>query len=203
MLFSLFCRRKPQRRSSARVAKRHSAEQLEIRSLLTGNIAVSLRSGALTIVGDVQDNQIEVTQPTPGTIRVQGLDGTTVNGRAASVTTGVRHMTFQMTQGGADQVAMQGPVSIAGNLRATLGDGDFNLEGSGGPIEIGRDLFVVAGSQGNVSLLNNVTVRGTTNIRSGGNAVASAGLATLPNFAAAVFSDPLTIDNPYFPFVPG
>ena len=194
---------KPQPRRSLRNRQPVSAEFLEVRTLMTGKVTALLSGGTLTIAGDAKDNQVEITQPTPGTIRVEGLDGTKINGNDFAEISGIRHVTLRLTQGGTDQVAMQGPIKITGNLRATLGAGDFLIEGSAGLIEIGRDLNVVAGPLGNVTLVNEVTVRGSTNIRTGGDTVAAAGLATLPNFGAARFSDSLTIDNPYFPLVAG
>ena len=54
-----------------------------------------------------------------------------------------------------------------------------------------------------MNLRNQVVVRGNTNIRTGGSASTDANLGILPDFAAATFSDPLNIDNPYFPLVAG
>lgn len=194
---------KPQARRSSRMTQSLAAERLEVRNLMTGNVTTMFRNGTLTISGDAQDNQVEVTQPALGTIRVAGLDGTTINGNDSAVIANVRHVTFRLTQGGTDDVAIQGPITVAGNLRATFGNGNFNIEGSGGLIEIGRDLFVVGGQEGNVALLNEVLVRGSTNIQTGGDMTAAAGLSVLPDFDAATFSDSLTIDNPYFPLVVG
>ncbi len=179
-------------------------EALECRWLLDGNVTVGLRSGLLVVSGDSLDNQVEISQPTPGTFRVEGLEGTTVNGQEFREITGlVRNLTIQLRQGGEDHVVIQGPVDIAADLRATMGDGELSIEGSAGPVEIGRNLNFRAGDDGNVTLINEVFVEGDANIRAGGDVVATAGLATLPDFDAANFSDSLTIDNPYFPAVPG
>jgi len=179
-------------------------ELLEQRFMMDGNVTVGLRSGFLVVSGDTLDNQVEISQPTPGTIHVEGLDGTTVNGRGFAEVTGlVRSVTIQLRQGGDDQVTIQGPVAIAADLRASLGDGELTIEGSAGPVEIGRNLAIRAGENGNVTMVNAVSVEGATNIRAGGEVVAASGLTTLPDFDAASFSDSLTIDNPYFPVVPG
>lgn len=179
-------------------------EALEHRLVLDGNVTVGLRSGLLVIAGDSLDNQVEISQPTPGTIRVEGLDGTTVNGQGFTEVGGaVRNVTIQMRQGGVDQLGIQGPVRIAADLRVTLGDGELTIEGSDGPVEIGRNLNIQAGENGNVTMINEVSVGGTASIRAGGSVLAVAGLATIPDFDAARFSDSLTIDNPYFPVVPG
>jgi hypothetical protein len=172
--------------------------------MMDGDVSASLRGGFLLVSGDTLDNQVEISQPTPGTYRVEGVDGTTVNGdEFAEFTSPVRTLTIQMRQGGEDLLTIQGPLKIAGDLRATLGDGELSVEGSAGAVEIGRNLNVRAGENGNVSLLNEVSVGGETNIRAGGEVVAAAAEATLPDFDSATFSDSLTIDNPYFPLVPG
>ena len=132
-------------------------EVLENRLLMDGNVSVGFRSGLLVVSGDTLDNQVEISQPTPGTIRVEGLDGTTVNGREfMDVTGSVRNLSIQLRQGGADQLAIMGPIATAADLRAKMGDGELTIEGSDGPVEVGRDLTVRAGASANVTMINEV-----------------------------------------------
>jgi hypothetical protein len=171
---------------------------------MAGNVSVGLRGGLLSLSGDPLDNQLKISQPAPGMILVEGIEGTTVNGQEfVNVTGSLRHVTILLRQGGEDQLAIHGPVSIPGNLRASLGAGELAIEGTAGPVEIGRDLTIKAGANGNVTILNEVFVDGETDIKVGGTIIAVSGLATVPDFEAATFSDSLTIDNPYFPVIPG
>ena len=179
-------------------------ESLEARNLMAGNVLLTENRLGLTIRGDRLDNQVEISQPTPGTIRVQGLDGTTVNGQPfRDITRLTPNLSILMQQGGADQVALAGPFDLSGDLRATLGRGQFNIEGSAGPVHIGDELVVRTGKDADVTIVNEVVVQGKTDIRAGGEVVVIAGRATVADLASATFSDGLNIDNPYFPLVPG
>lgn len=71
------------RKSNTRLA----VESLEPRWLMAGNVTaevvpMSLGGNAVAIIGDNEANQIRVTEVTAEHIRVQGLEGTTVNGKA-------------------------------------------------------------------------------------------------------------------------
>lgn len=181
----------------------HCVETLETRTLLAGNVLISLNGSGLTIRGDRADNQLEISQPTPGTIRVQGLEGTTVDGQAfREFPNTPKNLSVQMQQGGTDQVGIIGPLELSGDLRAKLGRGQFNVEATAGPVHIGDELFVRTGTAADVTLVNELVVDGKTDIRAGGEVVAISGRATIPTFARATFSDSLNIDNPYFPLVP-
>ena len=67
----------PRRRRSA--ISSQPSEALEDRVLLS-NVTVELRSGDLVIEGDEGDNAVTVSQQGLGFIRVQGHNGTTING---------------------------------------------------------------------------------------------------------------------------
>lgn len=179
-------------------------EPLDRRVMLTGNVMVSLSAGELTVRGDNLENQIGISQPTPGTIRVQGLDGTKVNGRQSVDITGrTSDLSILMQQGGEDQVTVNGPLKLNGDVRATLKQGAFTLEGTKGPVEIGDDLTIRTGAEADVTISNAVHVTGETDIRAGGSVAIVAGRAAIADFHAATFSNSQTIDNPYFPLVPG
>jgi hypothetical protein len=69
-----------------------SIEMLESRRLMAGDVSVSLepaRPGRpptiLRIEGDNAGNQVRVIEQDEGVVRVQGLDGTTINGEAADL----------------------------------------------------------------------------------------------------------------------
>ena len=69
--------------------------------------------------------------------------------------------------------------------------------------QIRGDLLVTAGPDSLVNLHNDVKVGGLTEIESRGEVTAVGGQATVPNFAAASFTNSTNINNPYFPVVPG
>ena len=109
-------------------------EPLDRRVMLTGNVLVSLSAGELTVRGDNLENQIEISQPAPGKIHVRGLDGTKVNGKPSVDITGrTNDLSILMQQGGADQISVNGPLKLAGDVRAMLEQGAFMLEGTKGP----------------------------------------------------------------------
>jgi hypothetical protein len=55
-------------------------EALEDRSVPAGTVTISgWGTGNINVIGDPQDNQIEITQPGgPATLRITGLSGTTL-----------------------------------------------------------------------------------------------------------------------------
>src|SRR5262245_8656042 len=179
-------------------------EALESRCLMAGNVSLGLQAGLLVLSGDALANHVQVSEPAPGRIRVDGLDGTTVNGQGSAEVTGtVSGAALRFEQGGQDQVVIVGPVNVPGKLRIALADGDLTIEGSAGRVRVGSDLVVRGGDNVNVTLVNNVSVRGRTDIAVGGSVTVASGKAAVPDFAAAQFNNSLNIDNPYFPAVPG
>ena len=72
-----------------RNATRLVLESLEPRWLMAGNVTAYLAldnwgsESVLVVEGDSQSNAIRVVEDTPGQARIEGLDGTTVNGMAA------------------------------------------------------------------------------------------------------------------------
>lgn len=179
-------------------------EAMESRLLLAGDVIVSASAGDLVIRGDVEDNQVLITQPDTNTVRIAGLDETTVNGQEFVDLPGLSDdLLIRMRQGGEDHVEIQGGLLVPDALHARLGAGELLIEGSFAPVEIGGDLSVRTGEDGHVTLRNEVETGGATSIDSGGDVSVVGGLATLPDFAAAEFDNSLNINNPYFPLVPG
>ena len=178
-------------------------ETLERRTLLSGNVTTSFRAGDLTLSGDSRDNQVRIARRSSTTTRVTGLEGTRINGRSFVDFTGpLDDLTVSMRQGGEDQVQLQGPLTIAGDLEGAIGDGELIVEGSAGRVQINGDLDLAA-EDGDVKLRNDVVVNGETDLQARGAVTAASNVGIVPNFAAARFTHPLDIDNPYFPLVPG
>ena len=59
--------------------RRLKAERLEQRVVLAGNVDVALSFTELSLVGDADNNAIEVEEISPNQIKVTGLAGTTIN----------------------------------------------------------------------------------------------------------------------------
>src|SRR5262245_23973216 len=98
-----------------------SVETLEGRLLLNGDVTASLQNGNVSVAGDTEANEILISQPSPGTIHIEGLEGTTVNGQASVDLPGVTGgLTILMDQGNEDRAAVQGPFDLRGTLRAKL-----------------------------------------------------------------------------------
>ncbi len=56
-------------------------QKLEDRTLLSGNVSVSLNAGQLTVLGDAADNDLDVVIDQNGGLHFFGFNGTTVNGQ--------------------------------------------------------------------------------------------------------------------------
>lgn len=117
-----------------------------------GNVQAYLSGGNLYIIGDAAANSVALWNVTPNAIRIQG-NGTTVNGSSTALTfaLGAGKSVFINLRGGDDFVILgDNPadtntrsLSILGNLRIDLGDGNNNVG------------------------LENIYVGGTTTIRAG------------------------------------
>lgn len=107
-------------------SRKLSAEALENRRLLAGDVDVFVRRGDLVVVGDRADNSVELRVESSGNVVAVGRDGTTVNGSEAPV------------------VVLEGSV-VSDDLRVQLGRGNDSILIDG--VEITDD-FYVAGAQG-------------------------------------------------------
>jgi hypothetical protein len=178
-------------------------ERLERRLFMDGNVHTAVVDGDLVITGDRDDNSV-IVQRLAGKVRVTGLHGTSIDGGSfKEFSPAFDDLEILMRQGGADDVSVQGGIKINGDLVAYLGEGEMVIEGSAGALQIGEKLIVRGGELGNVHVRNDVIVGGTSDIANGGDVNVAAARAMVPDFAAAHFSHPLAIDNPYFPLVPG
>ena len=185
---------------------RTGVETLERRVLMDGDVSASFDGGVLVITGDDGDNLVRITQPSAGTIRVAGLDDeSTINGEEAVEFDGTLGDVRIDTRpgGGEDVVQIQGAIRIGGDVVARLGEGELVIEGTTGAVDIAGDLIVRPGSAGDVSIRNDVTVHGDTRVKTAGSAGVASTQGILPDIGTATFGDPLNIDNPFFPLVPG
>jgi len=131
---------------------RHRVEILESRTLLAGNVLVSVVDGNLLVRGDHAGNAFEIVgSDTAGAYTIRGLvdaggEATTVNGET--------------------EIAVS---EVAGGVRIATGPGDdvVVLRGDAGPTQIAGNLSVDSGVGDDSIRLENVTVQGHTDINSG------------------------------------
>lgn len=106
-------------------------EALENRSLLAGNVTVSVVNGSLFITGDYQQNYVRIEQPGPNAFRVVATEGTLINGgnNADQTFSGVTNDINIVMKGGWDEVLIgseSSPVQIPRNLNVDCGDTRFD-----------------------------------------------------------------------------
>jgi hypothetical protein len=151
------------------------SEQLESRTLLTGNVLVSLNGANAQLTGDAGNNEFEVVVDN-GSVVVRGLNGTTINSATTDFTLANASTTFPggltASLGDGNDVATIGPgITFTGNvtlygeggsdtLRALTGNyrGDLTLAGHDGATAIVIDGATVSG---------NVSVRGLSTVLAG------------------------------------
>jgi|GEM_PF-389234 len=188
-LKTLTNRRKSNARS--RLARPHDLlEQLESRTLLAGNVQVSLSGVNAQITGDAANNEIEVVVDN-GSVVIRGLNGTTINQGSTAFTLVSGATTFQgslnASLGAGDDIATIGPgitfsrnVSVSGDagadtLRARTGTYNGNLslmggDGAGSIVVDGATVSAnlnVSGQGGMVVSITNSTVRGQLDVATG------------------------------------
>jgi hypothetical protein len=127
-----------------------SFQQLEDRTLMTGNVAANVSLNSLTITGDSNANNIQIEQTSANQFTVIGLGGTTINGKTQQTFT-----------------------NVTKDLKIDLKGGDDNLligSDAGVPptVTIGRDLSVTLGDGNDYADLN-VKVKGNMNVDAGAN----------------------------------
>ena len=172
-------------------------EALEHRRLLAGNVQAAVTGGGdLVIAGDNDGNLIRVTTLASGEFRVDGLDGTTVNGNSSTETfSGVTDdLRINLRNGQNfllfDELSVPDLLSIrtgSGNDRITFnGDGgfaqsiggDLNINtGSGSDgiltilhvadISVGEDLTINTGSGSDSIFLRLIVTDGRVSINTG------------------------------------
>ena len=105
-------------------------ECLEPRRVLAGNVNAFIANQVMTVIGDSQDNQIEISQQSFGRYVVTGVD-TTVNGGndPVIISGGIRHITVVMHDGN-DEVVVLG-VDSPENFTFHGGFGNDRLQTNG------------------------------------------------------------------------
>jgi hypothetical protein len=120
----------PQRkRRRQRNQQPSDAQQLEQRTLLTGNVAASFANGTLTLTSDSTDNEVSVAVRVGGpanTFEVFGAGGTKINGLDSFVVSGVNPLTaiknVKLDFKGGDDV-FRSFLPFTGNVTANMGPG--------------------------------------------------------------------------------
>ena len=108
-----------------------SLQALEDRNMFAGNMLASLVGTHLSIGGDPLDNQVEIAEIAPNTIRVTGLGATTINGAALQVFAAslIEDVSVQTGEGN-DQVIIRN-LSLTdtanGNLKVFSNSGDDQI----------------------------------------------------------------------------
>jgi hypothetical protein len=128
------------------VGKRYklAVESLERRDLMAGNVSVQLRGGALSIVGDDQDNAVLISQPTAGQITVAPANAsTTINGASKPVTHQILGQDVRIqSRGGNDSITFGDKpgqsISFPRNLEIEGGGGDNSVEAIANLVVLGR-----------------------------------------------------------------
>ena len=133
-------------------------ESLEARSLLAGDVVVTLSNNVVKIIGDFEANDIVITGGADGEITVEsGADATTINGGTDPVTVSTQSDLRIQMNGGADIVTFNGN---GGDLQRDLfvegGSGDNTFALTGG-YTIGRRLTITNGAGFDTVTLDEVT----------------------------------------------
>ncbi len=142
-------------------------QRLEKRELLAGDVYFGLSSGDardVIIRGDNLANQIEVSSPAVGQVRVRGLNGTTVNGQSGFVTRTISDDLDIQMLGGNDRVDING-LRVIGQFHSdvsiNMGSGSDNLSiinGTGNAPDVRRNLVINLGSGHDDMFLQNLDV---------------------------------------------
>jgi hypothetical protein len=120
---------------TTRTRARLGCESLEARENPSGNVAVSFGE-VLQLRGDAADNDVRITQSN-GVITVEGLNGTTVNGRAVLRSSALPEKVDVKLSGGNDRL-------ITNGLRAAV---DMNIE-----MDQGHDRVILRNTSAGVNL---------------------------------------------------
>lgn len=125
-----------------------SAEQLEVRIALAGNVTAVVALGNLLVIGSNQGAAITVSQPLAGKITLSG-DGTLINGSSGPVTfSGVTRGLIVTFGSGNDSLTFDetSPITFSGSVIINGGQGSnmiSTLESSPGSLNIGGSLTIL------------------------------------------------------------
>lgn len=100
-------------------------ERLEERAVMAGNVTAMLNNGVLTLIGDNLANEIMAYQTVPGTYKIIGNPGTTVNGGLSFTAPGVTGDLNIMMGEGDDFLQLM--MVVPGNLNIDMGRGNDYL----------------------------------------------------------------------------
>ena len=154
---------------SFRKPRKLAFHSLEERTMMAGDVSVSVVNGDLRIIGDGNANDVAVIQTMQngalvnGSYFVTGRNGTTINGRATAdgvhnTFTGVTR-DFAIAMGGSDDHVTIGP------------DGPgADLYGPNNKVKVPRDIIANLGGGANTLLLNGLNVARNAFISSGNGA---------------------------------
>ena len=151
------------------------SEQLESRTLLTGNVQVSLIGSNAQITGDAANNEIEVVVNN-GSVVVRGLNGTTVNQGSTAFTLAnastMFHGSLTASLGAGDDVATIGPgITFAGNVSVSGNGGADTLRALTGTYN--GNLSLMAGDGASSIVVDGATVSGVLSVNGQGAMVVS------------------------------
>ena len=160
-------RRRNARRQTAGSQSAAEVQVLESRTMLTGNVSVSVQGNNVVLKGDSQDNGLSISAIAGG-VQILGTGGTFVNNSPFMVipNTSISNMSFRM-KGGNDTVVLL--ASVGGNVTGRMGPGSdtFSVTAS-----IGGDLDIKTGSavRGSADVVNisASSIAGDANIKGTG-----------------------------------
>lgn len=160
------------RNHHTRRPSRLAIERLEARENPSGSVTATLSaSGSLSLTGDVNDNDVQISLTAGGAV-VTGLNGTTITangstGASATFNDSVSSLRASL-KGGNDHLSIDSSTGFAlsGSASINLGSGDNTLDlVTNGVLNIGGNLRVRAGTDHDT-----VNIRGGANSSIGGNA---------------------------------
>jgi len=158
----------------ARQSRSARFESLEQRTMMAGDVSVSLTNGSLLISGDVAANGLEIAGLAAGEIRVTGLDAggtaTTINGVATQTFTGVTGSVVINLGDGNDLVNVH-TLFLAGHLVVNAGAGNDTVAlaiNAGNVVSTARELVINGDAGNDVIKLHDVYI-GTSAIITGGD----------------------------------
>ena len=162
----VFCPRRAQR--SRQRLHPVSAELLERRTLLTGNVTAAFSHGDLVLRGDDADNSVAILND-GGNLVVRGSSGTTINGSSADFVAivGATHIHDDLRidlRGGNDTLSLQN-VQVGDDVRLRSGSGNDNIAMADS--QIGDDLRVDTSDGNDTVLVQNLNVGDDTHISTG------------------------------------
>ena len=207
-LKSLICCRKSNSRS--RLPRPYDlSEQLELRTLLTGNVQISLNGANAQLTGDAAANQVEVVVDS-GSVVVRGLNGTTINQGTTDFTlaTGVTALQGSLTGslgGGDDVVTIGVGITLTGNVSLSGGDGADTLRVLGGTLHGNLTLngdngvtsivvdgatisgnLAISGAESTLASISNSNVHGRLDVSTGDSADSVVVQSTTVNGVTAI-----------------